>query len=91
MAEVEDGAEGLTREDAMWRMCRIIRVHESIIKDFGRYPYRNGWLGRKEGTEEADFMRRTGESGAADAETARKVREDVEAGRWTPLQGGRPE
>ena len=89
--EAQDGAEGLKREEALWRLCRIVRVHEPIIKVFGRYPYRNGWLGRENGTGEADFRKSIGDFEAADPETARKVREDVEAGRWAPLQGGRPE
>ncbi|KAL9079645.1 MAG: hypothetical protein Q9157_001476 [Trypethelium eluteriae] len=82
---VEDGAEDLRKEEALWRMCRIVRVHEPIITAFGRYPYRNGKMGRKNTEEESDYLKKTNGFGDCDPETARKIREDVEAGRWTPL------
>ena len=89
--KVLDGAEGLGREEAIWRMCRIVRVHEPIISVFGRYPYRNGALAREEKDREAAFLEETNNFGACKPETAKKIKEDAEAGRWTPLQGGRPQ
>ncbi|KAL9096649.1 MAG: hypothetical protein Q9165_001136 [Trypethelium subeluteriae] len=82
---VQDRTEELRREEAQWRMCRIVRVHEPIIASFGRYPYRNGKMGRENTEEELEFLKKIGGFGDCDPETARKIREDVEAGRWTPL------
>ncbi|KAJ3015429.1 hypothetical protein HKX48_004594 [Thoreauomyces humboldtii] len=69
---------------------RILRVHEPIIRVYGRYPYRNGAYGRDPTGEELEYMVRTNGTFAVDKDTARAIREDVDAGRWTPLKGGRP-
>lgn len=91
VSEVEDRAEGRSKEEGVWLLCRIVRVHEPIISAFGRYPYRNGAIGREEAEGEGEFLKKTAMFGVCDSVTANKVIEDVKAGKWTPLQGGRPE
>ena len=86
--DVEHAAKELRMEDAMWRMCRVVRTHEPIIRTFGRYPYRNGAMGRESSKEETDFVIEVKEFEVCESETAIQIRGDVDAGRWTPLQRG---
>ena len=34
--------------------------HQAIVDRFGRYPHRNGILGRKSSAEEAEFLQQEG-------------------------------
>ncbi|KAJ7034672.1 hypothetical protein C8F04DRAFT_1259631 [Mycena alexandri] len=61
-------------------------VHSPIIRKFGRYPYRNGAFGRVTTGEEEQFLKDTDCFGCIDPESAAKIREDVLAGRWSPLR-----
>jgi uncharacterized protein (DUF924 family) len=36
--------------------------HQTIVERFGRYPHRNGILGRKNSAEEAEFLQQEGSS-----------------------------
>lgn len=63
------------------------QIHTPIIAEFGRYPYRNGMLGRHNSSKENKFLEDTNHFAELDAETIRRIRADVDAGRWSPLQG----
>ncbi len=84
--DVEHKAEELRMEDAMWRMCRVVRTHEPIIRTFGRYPYRNSAMGRESSKEETDFIIEVEDFEVCESETAIKIKRDVDAGKLTPLQ-----
>lgn len=71
----------------LFQWCRIRRVHEPIIRTFGRYPYRNAYFGRENTKEEDEFLKDTKYMATPKEETRKKLSEDITAGRWTPLQG----
>jgi hypothetical protein len=56
-----------------------------IIEAFGRYPYRNGAVGRESTPTELEWIEKTGHFGEVEPEVAKRIREDVLARRWTPL------
>ncbi|KZP34526.1 hypothetical protein FIBSPDRAFT_846657 [Athelia psychrophila] len=66
--------------------CMLMETHPVIIEKFGRYPYRNGAVGREDTEAEARFVRETNGFGAVDEETRREIRADVERGIWRPIQ-----
>ncbi|MCJ1237853.1 hypothetical protein MMC14_005840 [Varicellaria rhodocarpa] len=73
-------------EDLVFWFLMLFDVHFPIIKTFGRYPYRNSVLGRDSSEEEKDFLSRTNHFAEEEDETiVKKIREDVLAGKWTPL------
>lgn len=74
-------------EAAFW-VIEVVEVHRPIIDRYGRYPYRNAIEGRDSSEEERDWLEKTHHFAEAAPDVARKVREDVEAGRWTPLGKG---
>lgn len=75
-----------SKADAIWKLCRIVRGHESIIRTFGRYPYRNAAMGRTNTKEEAEFIALISGAWVGEDESARTIREDVKAGIIRPLQ-----
>lgn len=79
--------DGLTIDDFFFWFFRVIVLHVPIIKKFGRYPYRNNTLGRVSTEEEEQYAKDTNYFAMErDEEVIKKIRADVEAGRWTPLQ-----
>ncbi|KAF3766457.1 hypothetical protein M406DRAFT_256109 [Cryphonectria parasitica EP155] len=70
-------------------MIEVIEVHKPIIDRYGRYPYRNAIEGRKSTEEELEWIEKTDHFAEAPPAVAERVREDVKAGRWTPLGAGR--
>ena len=73
-------------EARVFWLCTLFDVHLPIIKAFGRYPYRNSVLGRESTEEEREFLTKTNHFAEEQDETVvNKIREDVLAGRWTPL------
>jgi uncharacterized protein (DUF924 family) len=70
--EVEKGAEDMIPklkengdEDAvlyMERMKEFSKMHSSILEQFGRYPYRNGFVGRKWTVAERDWLKAGGKT-----------------------------
>ncbi|KAI1850040.1 hypothetical protein JX266_004419 [Neoarthrinium moseri] len=73
-------------EGAFWIAC-LLDVHRPPLDRFGRYPYRNGFLGRVDTPEEEAWMEKA-PMFAVDPDVRRRIRDDVEAGRWTPLDEG---
>ena len=63
----------------------IFDAHAPIIRAFGRFPSRNGAVGRAPTETETSFLERTGGFGTLGEEAQRRVLADVKAGRWTPL------
>jgi uncharacterized protein (DUF924 family) len=74
---------------AFW-FCWIMDAHPPIIRVFGHYPYRNAAIGRSTTEKEKKFLEDTKHYGEVDQESAKKIKEDIEAGRWTPLGGSNP-
>jgi hypothetical protein len=77
--------DGVTREFFMFWAGMLMDTHYPIVKRFGRYPYLNAILGREGRRGESEWIAETGHFGEAIGDVARRVREDVEAGRWSPL------
>ncbi|RDW88291.1 hypothetical protein BP6252_00323 [Coleophoma cylindrospora] len=85
-------AEGVVKmEEFMFWMLTVIDVHRPIIERYGRYPYRNGALGRTSTEDEVKWLDVDAGLGTVDDAVATRIREDVEAGRWTPLGESREE
>ena len=83
-APVHDGAQS---DDFFFWAMRLFRVHYPLVKKFRHYPYRNGAVGRDSTEEEIQYAKDTdGFAMLQDEGAVNKLREDVEGGRWTPLQ-----
>lgn len=67
-----------------WLMM-MMDSHYAIIKKFGRKPYKNAIEGRDSTAEEVKWLEDVNHAGEASPEVAKLVREDIQAGRWTPL------
>ncbi|KPM38728.1 hypothetical protein AK830_g7837 [Neonectria ditissima] len=80
---VKDGSISLSNWAFWW--CMIKDAHWPIIERFGRYPYRNGILGRESTAAEQKWLDDTGHLAEVSSEIAARVRDDVEKGKWTPL------
>ncbi|KAJ7361301.1 hypothetical protein DFH08DRAFT_843707 [Mycena albidolilacea] len=70
-----------------WWILKLMDVHKPIVDRFGRYPYRNAIRGLKSTDEEKEWIEKTDHFGEAPPEVAKKVKEDIAQGRWTPLGG----
>ncbi|KAK7423027.1 hypothetical protein QQX98_001317 [Neonectria punicea] len=79
----EEGSASLSSWAYWW--CMIKDAHWPIIERFGRYPYRNGILGRENTAAEQKWLDDTGRVAEAPREIALRVRDDVEKGKWTAL------
>ena len=77
-----------TLDEVAFCLFMIFDIHKPIIDKFRRYPYRNAIEGRESSEEELGWVNKTDHFGEASLEVARKVKEDVAAGRWTPLGAG---
>ncbi|KAF4343642.1 hypothetical protein FBEOM_2382 [Fusarium beomiforme] len=79
----ENNSISMTTWTYWW--CMILDAHWPIIARFGRYPYRNAAFGRPSTKEEEKWLDDMNHFSEAAPEDARRIREDVENGRWTPL------
>lgn len=70
-------------EGAFW-IALLMDVHQPPLKLYGRYPYVNGRIGRVDTPDEEEWMNQA-EIFKMDTDLRKRIREDVEAGRWTPL------
>ncbi|KAK3686193.1 hypothetical protein B0T22DRAFT_467481 [Podospora appendiculata] len=77
--------EHVTRERWTWWVSMLMDIHKPIIDRFRRYPYLNSINGRASTGEEIEWLDEVGHFGEASKEVAERIREDVQAGRWTPL------
>jgi uncharacterized protein (DUF924 family) len=67
-------------------MLMLIETHTPIVRTFGRYPYRNGALGREDTEAERAFMEQTSGFAGVEADVRKRIAEDVRKGRWTPIE-----
>jgi hypothetical protein len=67
-------------------MLMLIETHTPIVRTFGRYPYRNGALGREDTEAERVFMEQTSGFAGVEADVRKRIAEDVREGRWTPIE-----
>ncbi|KAL7918080.1 hypothetical protein ACQKWADRAFT_305063 [Trichoderma austrokoningii] len=67
-----------------WLMM-MMDSHYPIIKKFGRKPYKNAIEGRESTAEEVKWLEDINHAGEASPEVAKRVKEDIKAGIWTPL------
>ncbi|KAI0132084.1 hypothetical protein BJ170DRAFT_230128 [Xylariales sp. AK1849] len=65
-------------------LALLMDVHKPLLDLYGRYPYRNAPLGRVATPEEEEWMEKV-VMFKADPAVEKRIRDDVEAGRWTPL------
>jgi uncharacterized protein (DUF924 family) len=77
--------EDVTRESWAFWMGMLMDIHQPIINHFGRYPYLNAIQGRVSTAEEEEWIEKTGHFQEPNADVARRVKEDIRTGRWTPL------
>jgi uncharacterized protein (DUF924 family) len=75
----------LSMEDFAFWLWTVMDVHKPVIESFGRYPYKNSAMGREETDREREWIVAWGMGREVDDHTARRIREDVLRGRWTPL------
>ena len=79
--------DGIKADDFFFWFLRILLLHAPIVRKFGHYPCRNNSLGRASTEEEKQYARDTNYFATqTDEEVIKKIREDVEAGRWSHLQ-----
>lgn len=73
--------------DVVYWMMRYYRGHVAYLRHFGRNPFQNVARGRKDTEEELEWLRGVGVTRSEDDEKAREaIREDIDNGRWRPLQ-----
>lgn len=77
--------DDITMADFVFWFLMIFDTHVPIIRTFGRFPSHNGAVGRATTEAEKIFLERTGGFGTLEEKAERRVRKDVEAGKWTPL------
>ncbi|KAK7052052.1 hypothetical protein R3P38DRAFT_2858276 [Favolaschia claudopus] len=85
---IEEGPpvdEGVTAASWTYWMMKLMDVHKPIVDRFGRYPYQNNIRGLESTKEEKDWIEKVDHFGEAPSDIAKKVKEDIERGRWTPL------
>lgn len=75
--------------DGWFFLAHLMDVHYPLLKKFGRYPYQNGALGRDTTPEEDEWMHMSGFFRESAPDVKKRIRDDVENGRWTPLGAGR--
>lgn len=79
--------EDVKMEDFAYWFQMIMDIHRPIIVKYGRYPYRNSHEGRDDTEEETGWLEETRHFGEITDEVVKgKIKDDVLAGRWTPLK-----
>ncbi|GJE93003.1 hypothetical protein PsYK624_091620 [Phanerochaete sordida] len=79
--------EGIDMGDFFFWLLRLAVLHVPLIQEFGRYPYRNNSVGRVSTAAEEQYAKDTDYFAMErDEEVIKKIRADVEAGIWSPLQ-----
>ncbi|EPS41446.1 hypothetical protein H072_4660 [Dactylellina haptotyla CBS 200.50] len=67
-----------------WLAC-VMDVHKPPLDKFGRYPYRDRASGRATTAEEEEWIKESAIFPRLPDDIATKIKEDVEAGIWSPL------
>jgi len=73
---------------AYW-MCKLMDIHKPVVDTFGRYPYRNAYFGRENTVEEEAWAEERGGISMPSEELKSWLKQDIDAGVWTPLGAGR--
>ncbi|KAH8901498.1 hypothetical protein GQ53DRAFT_740381 [Thozetella sp. PMI_491] len=81
----EGPPDNLTTVTWCWWTLKLSDIHKPIIDKFGRYPYRNTVQGLENTEEEVEWIEKTNHFAEAPSHVAQLVRDDIAAGRWTPL------
>lgn len=81
--EVRKGIKRL--DDFIFLFARVMRLHEPVIREFGRSPEKCMYLGLSVTDGEKEYLDESGFR--ADEEVLKKIRQDKADGIWTPLQG----
>lgn len=79
----DDGKSNLAA-GCFW-ICALLDVHYPILKEYGRYPYRNSVLGRASTSDEEAWLQKSMVFKPLAPEVVKRISEDVEAGRWSPI------
>ncbi|KAJ9151485.1 hypothetical protein NKR19_g4929 [Coniochaeta hoffmannii] len=77
--------EDVTPASWTYWMCMLMDIHVPIIEHYGRYPCQNAIRGRESTAEEKEWIEETTHFGETTQDVAKRVKEDIAAGRWTPL------
>jgi uncharacterized protein (DUF924 family) len=75
----------VTAQKFIFWLQMMMDSHYPIIKKYGRKPYKNAIEGRESTAEEVKWLEDVNHAGSAKPEVAKRIKEDVEAGIWTPL------
>lgn len=71
--------------DFLYLRMAIVDMHYPIIAKFGRYPWRNGNIGRLSTQQELQFLEDSDHFGDLDQDVKAQINADIAAGRWTPF------
>ncbi|CZR59354.1 uncharacterized protein PAC_09246 [Phialocephala subalpina] len=88
LKEGPPGAEATVQMYAYW-MCKLMDLHKPLVDKFGRYPYKNAYFGRQNTPEEEEWFKKRAGNPMASEELRSRLKQDIDAGIWTPLGAGR--
>lgn len=80
-------SKGVSMEEFVFWTWTVLDVHRPIIVRFGKYPYQDLGRGRSFTEEERVWTATFKGADLSDSVLARRIRDDVVNGRWTPLGG----
>jgi uncharacterized protein (DUF924 family) len=73
---------------AYW-ICKLMDIHKPVVDKFGRFPYRNAYLGRQNTPEEDSWSIKRAGFSLSSEELKNRLKQDQDAGIWTSLGVGR--
>lgn len=88
LKEGPPGAGATVQMYAYW-MCKLMDIHTPVVNKFGRYPYRNAYFGRQDTPEEEAWAKKRAGNPMASEDLKNRLKQDIDAGIWTPLGAGR--
>lgn len=80
---------GATVQAYAYWMCKLMDIHKPVLDKFGRYPYINAYFGRQDTPEEEAWDKKRAWHPMASGELKSRLKQDIDAGVWTPLGAGR--
>ena len=79
--------KGVHMHDLVYWLMRYYKSHIAFLRHFGRSPFRNVAVGRDDAEGEVEWLRMHGVEWTEEDEMVREmIKEDVEKGRWRPLE-----
>lgn len=88
LKEGPPGAGAMLETYTYW-MCKLMDLHVPIVKAFGRYPYKNAYFGRQNTPEEEEWFQKRAGNPMVSKELRNRLKQDIDAGIWSPLGAGR--